>query len=412
MLINKIFYEKKNYQLFFFYLLLLIAIFPSFREFKIYSPLLSIFVILNFILILDKKIFSIQNYLGFFITLFFLETILILLRSVEYLDDYNISNGGSRLLLNPLIFLFILAFIREKKSFENFAFFLLFAIFIGSLSILYQLFFGELDFLNRVTSSRMGLSRYSSFLGSLTIYGVASATALVICNFLKNINFFFRLFFLISLNLACLVSLGKGGIMNAFLIFIISIFFSKIEKKYTINLILTLSLVFIYFFNLKFHDYLNATFWQIFGSYNQNQNIQIFAYGSLFSQILERLMGWNYIFHHTDIKSYLIGYGLIGGQGTFGMSDSFTGTAHNQFWDIISIGGIFYWLTIVLIIVFCLIHLLKKYDDNIYQVYFWIVIFSILNMTFHNGYLFNPSSGLGFWSAVALCYKSTLEYKI
>ena len=70
------------------------------------------------------------------------------------------------------------------------------------------------------------------------------------------------------------------------------------------------------------------------------------------------------------------GFGLIGGQGVFGLPYSFTGTTHNQFMDLYLIGGIFLFLNIIFI-VFCLmleLYKMKKKDVRAETFFFCNII--------------------------------------
>ena len=122
---------------------------------------------------------------------------------------------------------------------------------------------------------------------------------------------------------------------------------------------------------------------------------------SLYYQVLKRAFYSIEYLSEFNIVNLFFGFGLIGGQGVFGLPYSFTGTTHNQFMDLYLIGGVFLFLNIIFI-VFCLmleLYKMKKKDVQA-ETFFFCNIIGIINMIFFNGFIFQPVTSFVFWLSI------------
>ena len=126
-----------------------------------------------------------------------------------------------------------------------------------------------------------------------------------------------------------------------------------------------------------------------------------FRTDSLINQIYFRL-NLNYFIDDMNLYKFLIGYGIVGGQGVFGLPFAFTGTTHNQFYDLVTIFGIFGLLCFIYILksnLFFLFSLKKKQDQ--FTIFFILcILVSIINMFFFNGFIFHPYTSFFIWTSI------------
>ena len=254
------------------------------------------------------------------------------------------------------LIIFINLFTKKNEFIKIINLLIIFSIF-ASISLIYQVYFGPLEFLVD-SASRSGLERYPSTFGSLTIYSavVGIITLLVIR---QEINFFFRLLIIILFLVSSFLTLAKAAIVNIILVTFFSLFFLKIRYKFYFIFLTLLSLLLIYYLFPKLGLYIKSSI-EILGI--GSEGIDTVSSGSLYQQFLKRFFYSTHYLLQFEINQIFFGFGLIGGQGVFGLPYSFTGTTHNQFMDLYLIGGVFLFLNIVFI-TFCLmleLHKMKK----------------------------------------------------
>ena len=144
----------------------------------------------------------------------------------------DVLQGLPRMSFMPLTLIFLYNFIYKKIQIEKVLnVYFVFSI-IAALSILYQIYFGSLDFLVD-SSQRGGLERFASTAGSLTAYGGAVGVMLILTlTFIRKISLKFIFFTLLTIT--AIASLSKAGLMNVLIALLFLIFF--ILYKYMVIL--------------------------------------------------------------------------------------------------------------------------------------------------------------------------------
>jgi hypothetical protein len=292
----------------------------------------------------------------------------------------------------PLSFFFFSFLIKKKNTFVNIFKIYVFFYFLGSLSLLYQIFFDvNLSFLAD-PYEREGLLRFSTTLGSINIYSSTVFFAcLIVFIFIKN--FFFKFLLIYIFLTTALLTLSKSGFVNV----IFFIFFLLFKKNY----FQIFFLLILFYINIIFSDKLLIYFTSLINNlYFVGIIDNTIRTDSLINQIYFRL-NLNYFIDNMNLYKFLIGYGIVGGQGVFGLPFAFTGTTHNQFYDLITIMGIFGLLCFIYILksnLFFLLSLKKKDQVAIFLIF--CVLVSIINMFFFNGFIFSPYTSLFIWMSI------------
>ena len=102
-----------------------------------------------------------------------------------------------------------------------------------------------------------------------------------------------------------------------------------------------------------------------------------------------------------SIWNNFFGFGLIGGQGAFGLPFSESGTTHNSYTEYFNIGGVFLFINIMSLLICLMVKLndLKKKDD-LALLFFYCNLLGIINMFFFNGFIYQPASSFVFWLSI------------
>lgn len=363
----------------------------------IYFAIFFVFLFLNSLFIF-KKGFFFKGDDFFKIQIWFFYILLIYVSSLTFLygDLSDFLKAFPRMMLMPLTFLIFINFISNKNQIKSILNILIFFSVIAAFSLIYQVYMGPLNFLVD-SATRAGLTRYASTFGSLTIYGgaVGIITLLVIR---KNFNFFIKTSILTLFLLSAFLTLAKAAIMNILLVTIFSLFFLKIENKKKIISIIILSIFLIFYIFPDLGIYISKTIDVLGFSKNEIETNQT---ASLYYQVLKRAFYSIEYLSDFNIVNLFFGFGLIGGQGVFGLPYSFTGTTHNQFMDLYLIGGVFLFLNIIFIVICLMLELYKmKKKDVQAETFFFCNIIGIINMVFFNGFIFQPITSFVFWLSI------------
>jgi hypothetical protein len=323
---------------------------------------------------------------------------------VVYVGAISFVHGGindflkafPRMIIMPLTLIVFLNLVTFKSQFVKLIDLLIFFSVIAALSLIYQVYNGPLDILVR-SSTRLGLDRYASTFGSLTIFGsvVGIITILVLR---RNFNLFLKFFIITLLLTAAFVTLAKAAILNILIASIISIFFLKIKgKKFIIFMIIPV-FTFVYFLFPELGIYITKSIeaLELTASKEDTYSNSSFVY-----QFLKRFFYSAEYLTNFSIVNIFFGFGLIGGQGVFGLPYSFAGTSHNQFMDLYLIGGVFLFLNVVFIVICLMLELNKlKTKDPVAQTFFYCNIIAIINMFFFNGFIYQPVTSFVFWLSI------------
>tara|TARA_B110000263_G_C15149092_1_gene436980 strand:- start:228 stop:704 length:477 start_codon:yes stop_codon:yes gene_type:complete len=127
---------------------------------------------------------------------------------------------------------------------------------------------------------------------------------------------------------------------------------------------------------------------------------------SIKGQTSFRLIGAIVQLNADPIVETFFGYGLLGGQGAFGLPNSLAGTTHNQYGDLFQIGGIFLFVNVISILVCLMIELYKiKKKDDLANLFFYCNIMALINMFFFNGFLYQPTTSFILWLSLVYVIK-------
>ena len=368
----------------------------------IYFPIFFLAFFFISVLIFQKGFFL--KAVDFFtINLWIFYILLIYIGSISfiYCNLSEFLKAFPRMIIMPLTLIFFLNLVSFKDQFKKLINLLIIFSIIAAFSLIYQVYNGPLDILVD-SSTRLGLDRYASTFGSLTIYG--SAVGIVTLLVLRsNFNIFLKVFIITLFLASAFVTLAKAAILNVIITTIISLFFIKIDKKILLVFFIISSLIFIYFLFPDIGIYYNKSI-QALGF--SSDKIDVSSNSSFVYQFLKRFFYSTEYLSNFNIIDIFFGYGLIGGQGVFGLAYSFTGTTHNQYMDLYLIGGVFLFLNVVFLVICVMLELNKlKIKDPLAETFLFCNIIAIINMFFFNGFLYQPVTSFVFWLSIVYVLK-------
>jgi hypothetical protein len=301
----------------------------------------------------------------------------------------------------PLTLIVFLNLISSKDQFKKLIDILIIFSIIAALSLIYQVYNGPLDILVDSTT-RLGLDRYASTFGSLTIYG--SAVGIVTLLVLRsNLNIILKIFIITLFLTSAFITFAKAAILNVLITSIISIFFIKIDRKKLLVLLIISSVTLTYFLFPEIGIYFKKSIETLGFS---SDKIDVSSNSSFVFQFLKRFFYSTEYLSNFSIINIFFGYGLVGGQGVFGLPYSFTGTTHNQFMDLYLIGGVFLFLNVIFLIISVMLELNKlRVKDPVAETFLYCNIIAIINMFFFNGFLYQPVTSFVFWLSIVYVLK-------
>lgn len=378
----------------------LIILLQVFRlEFNfIYLPILILFLIYNsFVVLKIGKIFLPFDYLSLNIWIFFVLTIYVFGMTFFYGDLNDFLKAFPRASLMPLSLIFFYNFLDLNK-FEKILKIYLFISFIGALSLVYQVFVEPLDFIVSGGGLREGLPRYATTMGSLTVYGGSVGILLILSSLIK-LDLKIKIIYLIFFSVSAFLCMSKAAIMNLFIFLFMYLFIFEIKNKY-IQIFFSIILFYFLFYNfVEIQDYFHASL-ETLGLGEKKAT-------GLENQFIFRFFGFNSLDQHSFWEN-ILGFGLIGGQGAFGLPLSISGTTHNQYFDAIQIGGVLLFFNILVIFICLICELfkkMKKEKDYLSNIFFYSCILAMINMFFFNGFLYQPSTSFVIWLSIAYLFK-------
>lgn len=361
----------------------------------VYFPIFGSFLIFNIYLIIKQGfIFSSETYLRFHLWVFYILVIYISAMTFFYGTLNDFFTAFPRMTFMPITLIFLYNFILNKHQFYRILNVYVFFGFLGAISILYQVYFGQLDFLVE-QAIRLELARYSSTMGSLTAYGGASGIILTLILTRYNEIKFSNIILACLVSLAALITLSRAGFMNIILATLILIFFHKLAKKFWLIFTVILIILVLYFVSDDLAVYLNASY----------ENLHITSKGyeprSLKVQLWDRIFRAPIKLAEHSIWNNFFGFGLMGGQGAFGLPFSPSGTTHNQYTEFFNIGGVILFLNVISILICLMIKLNKlRKKDHLANIFFLCNLIALINMFFFNGFLYSPSTSFVLWLSI------------
>tara|TARA_B100000963_G_C22638529_1_gene679024 strand:- start:3933 stop:4964 length:1032 start_codon:yes stop_codon:yes gene_type:complete len=325
-------------------------------------------------------------------------------------------SGVPRLLLMPLVTLVFIGFLKSERDFDKVYNLVLICLFIGALSIIFQFFFGVITWFAD-SATRGVLTRYSSILGSLTVFGSITGYLLIYIfgplNSLKNV--YFRSLFFTLLIFAIALSLQKIALLILFIsgvfLFIYNIKFNGLKVK-TGNLIallaIFLSLPVLFLSSPLIQTYTSSLLTIVFnvdvGSFSSSLvSVNDVGTSSLtLEAITQRLYGFTLLaYENYGNYIFILGVGLRGGAGVMGMEGI---SAHNGVLDLLLIGGPLYILSAIYL--YCDVQntLFKDIKNKLSATFFILNLVFIVVAIFTAGAFFQPSISAIFWLSVAYAF--------
>jgi hypothetical protein len=351
------------------------------------------------------------GYIASVFYLFVFATVLVIGWSGIYMQSWNFLPGVPRILLVLFITILMYLLVKTEKQLKLIYRLILLCYVIAALSIIYQIIFGPISWF-APQFVRANLDRYSSILGSLTIFGsvVGYGLLMLYSNYLIQKKLVLKMLLFFILFSAAVFSLTKAGVVMvgiSFVVFLIYDFKSILKRFRFINLIFFISVVTILFALLmqihEFKEYYNVIVTQTIGGssfLSDGTGVKMDSDSVSYDHIKKRL------FHFTSemFKFYgpnvvYSGVGLQGGAGTLGITNNGVHyiSAHNALGDLFFIGGVFY--LILFLVLFCSTQIvfLKQKDDLLCRLLFMLNILFFANLLAASGSVFHPAISLPFW---------------
>lgn len=394
----------------FLYLLLFLILLTSLRNL---TPIYFVGVILLIMiyslraLVINAPIKTGTTAILFYLFCFY--TILVIFWSAIYMQSFEFVPAIPRVLLIIVFSMIVLLNYQNESKFRGFLFVLLCCYLIGAISIIYQVINERPIAWFASMVGRADLNRYSSILGSVTIYGsVAGYPVLLLLSKVKLFKSkavsFSLLIVIIS---AAFLSLSKTAVMTliiAFFLFAIFHFREFIKDKMNIKsiafLLISILLIFIFIKSVPIlNNHFNTIVSQTFGGNNiftDNSSVMIDSRKVSLDHIYFRLFNWttDMITHYGNLV-YFTGVGVMGAGGTLGMHNY--AMAHTALGDIFFMGG-FPYLFIFLGLYFNVqYNLLLTIKNNTSKLFFMMNLLYFANLLIASGSVFHPSISAPFW---------------
>lgn len=332
------------------------------------------------------------------IAIFLLGSLLPILYSFYWFPDIDYTMAIARYLY---MYPFVIFMIFVIKNIEDYVYTLkvisVLVVFCG-LSIFYQVITGHAVDWFAAASERAGLARYSSLLGSLGGFGSIAPCALPIVVYLYKSRLLKSISCVIIIG-ALLLTLQKSGVANIIILSIMFFFYGSKRGKLLLVAVVLFSSIALYFINSQ---YVNTNIGNVFFHSDGYESADVeFSYS-----VLQRL--WllpSILFNSYGIPGILLGVGLVGGGGVFGLSGY--PMAHNAFFDLLFTGGV---INLLLFIWFAVYIYLSIKKSKVYSIKEKLAkktsmtIFILLMINFPMGIpvYFQPYGGMFFY--LLACY--------
>lgn len=385
-----------------------------------YFVILVVVYLLAFVSSLPGMAFSRVDGLMFYYFLFVCTAVCISLHTIYLFGmDAGLYASTRYFLTMPLA---ILAFSEIKKSDDVSKIFkvYVYVIAVGSLVIPLQYIVGPISWLAE-SSERGELIRYSSLFGSLTVMGLAGTFAFYL---MLSINFTIweRIVLGSMLIVGLLLSLQKSAIIGVLLSVTLFLLFSSrkdIIKKITITVaVLMVTIAAVNYMPLTGDIPLSQALDYAYSSFGVDDD-GLSARGAddtIMESSIRRLTE----LPASSLHDLYLLYGEAGylWGGSFAMmgnalmreNDTDYIMPHNNFVDLLVVGGIFHLILFLVIIYFVMIRLwvfIKKKDSaendlGVHQAMFGFMVLFIINMPFTSSLSFHPSTSALFWTIIGV----------
>ena len=422
--INKLlnFAFVKRFILFFFTFLMLFHFLKD--TFITYYYFLALIGFLSIFILLYDKIFSKINYhsflvqlgLAFIVCFFYVMIVSIIYQERWEIPNKNLLEAFGRLCIAPFFAISIYGLIVNKDDFLKILNLYILIFILAFISIVIQNIYGHILFfghdiygLNDENQTRHGIIGYSSIIGSVNSYGVCFYTAVFLIYFKLHLHPYIKGLLISLIYLGAILTTSKSGFINIFLsFFLMTLFLNKNQNFKVLSSVLffmIMAFLFVPVINSGVLGvYVNTTGHEILGVVTRND-----IYVPILDRVLHRAL---YTFDaglFNSIKDYIFGIGVFGGGGVF--KSSYTGTYHNSYLDIYTIGGLFFLITTIILFSYNLYNLFNTYiksDDQLALCFLLSNSLLFFNMIFFNGAIFHPLISFSFWMSLIYLSKKNV----
>lgn len=332
------------------------------------------------------------------LSFFALSSCLPIIYSFVWFPDEQYAQAVFRYYYMVPVFLFFLTALRSEELLL--LLFRVYVVFIclGALSLFFQVMHGPISWFSEA-SSRDGLVRYSSLVGSLTAYGVYSVFALPMLVFFSSKFVRGILFFIIAVGM--FLSLQKAAVVNLLVFFIIYFFYGSVRVKLMLlaaAVMLMISVVISYFLNVP---YLVSVVDNIF---RLNENAVVTDY-TVMESILQRV--WllpSVLYESYGPEGMLWGVGLVGASGTLGFENY--PMSHNGIFDLLFVGGVFNCMVFIACACWMWVRIrqyTRLYNSVVGTAMQCMLLLFLINFLFAGVLYLQPYGAIVFYALFAFC---------
>jgi len=335
------------------------------------------------------------------------------IHSLALISPIGATIGLVRFLFAFPVFLAAFAYIHTVEDLEKSLVSTTVVVAVLYLSIPWQIAFGQLSWLPS-DYERGGFERYASLLGNVTAVGIAVGFYLAPALFLVR-DTRLRLFLVVALLISSAASLSKAAIMNVALVPLIGLaqgFIPQLRvwQNWSRSDVFKVGAVFV----------VSIAVALAIPSVRDRLLVNLASYGVESAEkaddvSIDQSIGERIFQHPKEIIDNLYKQyhevGWITGAG-FGMSstalvpekDQLSIMAHNEYFEFLGIGGIFYVLLFIIIISYSIYKILfhTLYSKNtvhrhVFATLIVIFINYVVNLPFANGLVYQPLQAATFW---------------
>jgi hypothetical protein len=363
----------------------------------LYIIFLVLFYGLTFLFYLQSRKILNKNRLYSYCMFFLLFNIFLIFYSLLNSSIVEVLWAIQRIFFVLPLFFFATKFISSDSDLSRIIEIYILIITAASLSLLYQHLYGAISWFVD-SSTRGGLDRYGSLLGSMPTFGVAGPLAIVLFPS-TNFKYYTKIFLFYIIVLGIFLSLQKAGIANlglALLILLYSFIYKTEKLKFkSIFIFISTLIPLILMFGIYFSDYIDLSF-SLFGISGGSEPIIVDGSYGFIEDFTKRLFGE--FMSNVTILDLIFGMGFRGIGGAAGIENGIM--SHNGLLDLFLLGGVAYFILFFFIIFKIYKFLIlnsQKIDPHllISMKSFYILFF--INFPMYTGILINPALCSMFW---------------
>jgi hypothetical protein len=325
-------------------------------------------------------------------------------RSVSYLGRVDILDSIARLYIAPLLPAVLYPFYRSEADGWRLTRLYVFIFTVAVATYGYQFVAGPVAWFNEPGAPRGGLLRFSTNLGSLTIYGTAVGVALLYV-FATRTNIWFKATLTCLLLAGCAFSLQKAAFVNVGLAAIGGLWIAGWRARFKALVVVSLGLLLLLgggsrLLGPELARYVDALSVNTIGVSVFNSDVRKDDAISS-KRVTERaysMVADEILIEHDSLVAFTLGLGVIGGGGGMGMSAP---QAHNSLWDLLLMGGLGY-LAVFLLLYFIVQRALWRRGGSFARMLFAANIIFLINAAASSAHMFHPITSFPFWLSLVV----------